>query len=129
MARAHAALFSADDNRDGERLLLRRRVLNRRRLRYRDRGGGRCSAVGDQLKGFRAAREQVARQSVPAARRALYGLTGRRFDGKAAASMGFVNYAVPLARRKETMAVARDIAAKILPRCGPRRKAIASRSR
>jgi len=43
----------------------------------------------------------------------FYGLTGRRFDGKAAANMGFVNYAVPLARLKEeTMAVARDIAAK-----------------
>src|SRR5262249_8981490 len=43
----------------------------------------------------------------------FYGLTGRRFDGKAAAAMGFVNYAVPLARLKdETMAVARDIAGK-----------------
>jgi trans-feruloyl-CoA hydratase/vanillin synthase len=43
----------------------------------------------------------------------LYGLTGRRFDGKTAANMGFVNYAVPLARLKdETMALARDIAGK-----------------
>ena len=43
----------------------------------------------------------------------FYGLTGRRFDGKTAAAMGFVNFAVPLARLKEeTLAVARDIAAK-----------------
>ncbi|MCC6889220.1 MAG: p-hydroxycinnamoyl CoA hydratase/lyase [Hyphomicrobiales bacterium] len=43
----------------------------------------------------------------------FYGLTGRRFDGKAAAQIGFVNMAVPLARlREETMALARDIAAK-----------------
>jgi trans-feruloyl-CoA hydratase/vanillin synthase len=43
----------------------------------------------------------------------FYAMTGRRFDGKTAATMGFVNYAVPLARLKdETMAVARDIASK-----------------
>src|SRR5437868_9673267 len=43
----------------------------------------------------------------------FYALTGRRFDGGTAAAIGFVHYAVPLARLKdETMAVARDIAAK-----------------
>jgi feruloyl-CoA hydratase/lyase len=43
----------------------------------------------------------------------FYGLTGRRFDGKTAARIGFATMAVPLAQlREETMAVARDIAAK-----------------
>src|SRR5262249_49704697 len=43
----------------------------------------------------------------------FYALTGRRFDGKTAASMGFVTLAVPLARlREETMTIAREIAAK-----------------
>ena len=35
----------------------------------------------------------------------FYGLTGRRFDGKTAATMGFVNFAVPLSKLKdETLA-------------------------
>jgi len=43
----------------------------------------------------------------------FYGLTGRPFDGKRAAEMGFVNYSVPLARLEdETMALAREIATK-----------------
>jgi trans-feruloyl-CoA hydratase/vanillin synthase len=43
----------------------------------------------------------------------FYGLTGRRFDGKTAARIGFATLAVPLATlRDETMAVAREIAAK-----------------
>jgi trans-feruloyl-CoA hydratase/vanillin synthase len=43
----------------------------------------------------------------------FYGLTGRRFDGRTAARIGFATFAVPLAKlREETMAVARDIAAK-----------------
>jgi trans-feruloyl-CoA hydratase/vanillin synthase len=43
----------------------------------------------------------------------FYALTGRRFDGRTAAAIGFVNYSVPLATLKdETMAVARDIAGK-----------------
>ena len=42
-----------------------------------------------------------------------YALTGRPFDGKAAAGMGFVNFAFPRDRlREETMAAAREIAAK-----------------
>ena len=42
-----------------------------------------------------------------------YGLTGRPFDGRVAAQIGFVNVAVPLAKlREETMTVAREIAAK-----------------
>ena len=43
----------------------------------------------------------------------LYALTGRTFDGRQAAAMGFVNAAFPLASlREETMKVAREIAAK-----------------
>ena len=43
----------------------------------------------------------------------LYGLTGRRFDGRKAAEIGFVNYAVPLAElESNVMALAREIAAK-----------------
>jgi trans-feruloyl-CoA hydratase/vanillin synthase len=43
----------------------------------------------------------------------LYGMTGRRFDGKKAAEIGFVNYSVPLAQLEaETMALAKEIAAK-----------------
>ncbi len=43
----------------------------------------------------------------------LYGMTGRRFDGKEAARIGFVNYSVPLAELEaETMALAREIAGK-----------------
>ncbi len=43
----------------------------------------------------------------------LYGMTGRRFDGKKAAEIGFVNFSVPLAQlESETMAVAREIAGK-----------------
>ena len=43
----------------------------------------------------------------------LYALTGRRFDGRKAAQIGFVNFAVPLARLEdETMALAREIAGK-----------------
>ncbi|MBM3485883.1 MAG: p-hydroxycinnamoyl CoA hydratase/lyase [Alphaproteobacteria bacterium] len=43
----------------------------------------------------------------------LYALTGRPFDGRRAAEIGFVNYAVPRAElRDETMALAREIAAK-----------------
>lgn len=43
----------------------------------------------------------------------FYGLTGRRFDGKKAAEIGFVNFSVPLARLEaETMALAREIASK-----------------
>ena len=43
----------------------------------------------------------------------FYGLTGRRFDGKTAARIGFATFAVPLVKlREETMAVARDVAAK-----------------
>jgi trans-feruloyl-CoA hydratase/vanillin synthase len=42
-----------------------------------------------------------------------YGLTGRPFNGKVAAEIGFVNVAVPLAKlREETMTVAKEIAAK-----------------
>ena len=41
----------------------------------------------------------------------LYGMTGRRFDGKKAAEIGFVNYSVPLAQLEaETMALAKEIA-------------------
>ena len=43
----------------------------------------------------------------------LYAMTGRQFDGRKAAEMGFVNHSVPLARLEaETMALAREIAAK-----------------
>jgi trans-feruloyl-CoA hydratase/vanillin synthase len=43
----------------------------------------------------------------------FYGLTGRRFNGQTAARIGFATYAVPLTQlREETMAVAREIAAK-----------------
>jgi trans-feruloyl-CoA hydratase/vanillin synthase len=43
----------------------------------------------------------------------FYGLTGRRFDGREAARMGFVNFSVPLAQLEaETMTVAREIARK-----------------
>jgi len=43
----------------------------------------------------------------------LYALTGRRFDGKVAAAIGLVNFAVPAARlREETLKLAREIAAK-----------------
>ena len=43
----------------------------------------------------------------------LYAMTGRRFDGKTATSIGLVNFAVPAARlREETLKVAREIAAK-----------------
>jgi len=43
----------------------------------------------------------------------LYGMTGRRFDGKKAAEIGFVNYSVPLANlEKEVMDLAREIAGK-----------------
>jgi trans-feruloyl-CoA hydratase/vanillin synthase len=42
-----------------------------------------------------------------------YGLSGRAFNGKEAARIGFVNFSVPLARlEKETMALAREIAGK-----------------
>lgn len=43
----------------------------------------------------------------------FYGLTGRRFDGRTAASIGFVNLAFPAAQlRAETLKLAREIAAK-----------------
>ena len=43
----------------------------------------------------------------------LYAMTGRRFDGKVAASIGLVNFAVPAARlHEETLKLAREIAAK-----------------
>ena len=43
----------------------------------------------------------------------LYAMTGRRFDGKKAAEIGFVNQSVPRARLEaETMALAREIAGK-----------------
>jgi len=43
----------------------------------------------------------------------FYGMTGRRFDGRKAAEIGFVNFSVPRARlEEETMAVANEIAAK-----------------
>jgi trans-feruloyl-CoA hydratase/vanillin synthase len=43
----------------------------------------------------------------------LYGLSGRTFDGKRAAQMGFVNFSVPLAQLEvETMALAKEIAGK-----------------
>ena len=43
----------------------------------------------------------------------FYALTGRRFDGKKAAEIGFVTSSVPLAAlREETMAIAREVAAK-----------------
>jgi trans-feruloyl-CoA hydratase/vanillin synthase len=43
----------------------------------------------------------------------FYGLTGRRFDGRTAERIGFATFAVPLVKlREETMAIARDIAAK-----------------
>jgi len=43
----------------------------------------------------------------------LYAMTGRRFDGKKAAEMGFVNQSVPRARlESETTALAREIAGK-----------------
>lgn len=43
----------------------------------------------------------------------LYGLTGRQFDGKQAAAMGFVNYSVPLAQLEtEVMTLAKEIAGK-----------------
>jgi trans-feruloyl-CoA hydratase/vanillin synthase len=43
----------------------------------------------------------------------FYGLTGRRFDGRKAAEIGFVNCSFPLSRlEEETMAIAREIAGK-----------------
>ena len=43
----------------------------------------------------------------------FYALTGRRFNGKRAAEIGFVTLSVPLADlKKETMAVAAEIAGK-----------------
>jgi trans-feruloyl-CoA hydratase/vanillin synthase len=43
----------------------------------------------------------------------LYGLTGRPFDGKTAAAIGFVNYSVPAERlRDDVFALARELAAK-----------------
>jgi trans-feruloyl-CoA hydratase/vanillin synthase len=43
----------------------------------------------------------------------FYGMTGRPFDGRRAAEIGFVNYSVPLARlEEETMSLAREIAGK-----------------
>jgi trans-feruloyl-CoA hydratase/vanillin synthase len=43
----------------------------------------------------------------------FYGLTGRRFDGRTAVSIGFVNLAFPAAQlRAETLKLAREIAAK-----------------
>ena len=43
----------------------------------------------------------------------FYGLTGRRFDGKTAANIGFVNLALPAAQlRAETVKIAREIAGK-----------------
>ncbi len=43
----------------------------------------------------------------------LYALSGRTFDGKKAAEMGFVNFSVPRAElERETMALAREIAGK-----------------
>lgn len=43
----------------------------------------------------------------------LYAMTGRRFDGKKAAEIGFVNFSVPLSRlEEETMALAKEIANK-----------------
>jgi trans-feruloyl-CoA hydratase/vanillin synthase len=43
----------------------------------------------------------------------LYAMTGRRFNGKVAADIGFVNFAVPAAQlREETLKLAREIAAK-----------------
>ncbi len=43
----------------------------------------------------------------------FYAMTGRRFGGKIASEIGFVNFAVPLAKlREETFAVAREIASK-----------------
>lgn len=43
----------------------------------------------------------------------LYAMTGRRFNGKQAAEMGFVNYSVPLAQLEtEVMTLARELAAK-----------------
>lgn len=42
-----------------------------------------------------------------------YAMTGRRFDGKKAAEIGFVNFSVPRAQLEaETMALARELAAK-----------------
>lgn len=42
-----------------------------------------------------------------------YGLTGRTFDGKRAAEIGLVNYAVPRAQlREETMSLAHELVAK-----------------
>src|SRR6476646_1155535 len=43
----------------------------------------------------------------------LYGMTGRPFNGKEAARIGFVNFSVPLADlERETMALAKEIAGK-----------------
>jgi trans-feruloyl-CoA hydratase/vanillin synthase len=43
----------------------------------------------------------------------LYSMTGRTFDGKKAAEMGFVNFSVPLAKlEQETMALATELAGK-----------------
>jgi trans-feruloyl-CoA hydratase/vanillin synthase len=43
----------------------------------------------------------------------FYGMTGRKFDGKIAADIGFINYSVPFERlRDEVMGVAREIAGK-----------------
>ena len=43
----------------------------------------------------------------------LYAMTGRRFDGRKAAEIGFVNQSVPRARLEaETMALARELASK-----------------
>jgi trans-feruloyl-CoA hydratase/vanillin synthase len=43
----------------------------------------------------------------------FYGMTGRTFDGRKAAEIGFVNFSVPRAElERETMALAREIAGK-----------------
>ena len=43
----------------------------------------------------------------------LYGMSGRTFDGRKAAEIGFVNFSVPRAKlEEETMALAKELAAK-----------------
>jgi trans-feruloyl-CoA hydratase/vanillin synthase len=112
---AHSPDLREADDRDGQRLVLRRRVHSAVRVRSRGRRGRATFGLSEINWGIppgSVVSKALAETVGPRAALQLV-MTGRTFGGREAAEMGLVNKSVPLGRlREEVEALARELAAK-----------------
>jgi trans-feruloyl-CoA hydratase/vanillin synthase len=102
LALGEAVEIPEADDRDGQRLLLRRRLYAALRLRFRDRcRRGDVRPLGGELGNpSRRHRRVECRAGDELSRCALLRLHGETFNGKQAATMRLVNFSVPRAELK-----------------------------